>query len=61
MPYRPVHKNIPVLLRDGKPIAESMVILEYINETWPNNPLLSKDANERLAVQFWAKFIDEKV
>lgn len=59
--YNPVHKKIPVLVHDGKPVAESLIILEYIEETWKPNPILPEDPYERAQARFWAKFVDEKV
>lgn len=57
----PVHKKIPVLVHGDKPIAESLFILEYIDETWRENPLLPEDTYEKAMVRFWAKYVDEKV
>lgn len=59
--YNPVHKKVPVLVHNGKPIAESLVILEYIDETWQDNPILPADPYEKAMERFYTRLIDEKV
>ncbi|KAG1366450.1 Glutathione transferase GST 23 [Cocos nucifera] len=57
----PVHKKVPVLVVDGKPIAESLVILEFIEETWKEPPLLPEDPYKKAKVRFFADFIYQKI
>uniref|UniRef100_A0A7N2L9F8 Glutathione S-transferase n=1 Tax=Quercus lobata TaxID=97700 RepID=A0A7N2L9F8_QUELO len=58
----PVHKKVPVLVHNGKSIAESLVILEYIEECWNTTPkLLPEDPYQRAKLRFWANYYDQKV
>ncbi|XP_024990139.1 probable glutathione S-transferase [Cynara cardunculus var. scolymus] len=59
----PVHKKIPVLIHHGKPISESNIIVQYIDEAWQNKhpPLLPSDPYLKAQARFWADFVDKKI
>ncbi|KAI4302564.1 hypothetical protein MLD38_038293 [Melastoma candidum] len=58
----PVHKKIPVLIHNGKPVCESSLIVQYIDEVWnQESPLLPSDPYERAQVRFWVDLVDKKV
>ncbi|XP_042480459.1 glutathione transferase GST 23-like [Macadamia integrifolia] len=60
--YNPVYKKVPVLLHRQNPLAESIVILQYIDETWTQTyPLMPLDPYERALVRFWSHFSDDKL
>ncbi|XP_059648914.1 glutathione S-transferase U17-like [Cornus florida] len=57
----PVHKKIPVLIHDNKPICESLIIVQYIDEVWASGPsILPSDPYDLAISRFWGAYIDEK-
>ncbi|TKY56654.1 Glutathione S-transferase [Spatholobus suberectus] len=57
----PIHQKVPVLLHNDKPIAESAIIVSYIDEVWPSKSLLPTCAYDRAQARFWVDYIDKKV
>uniref|UniRef100_A0A0E0EZ11 glutathione transferase n=1 Tax=Oryza meridionalis TaxID=40149 RepID=A0A0E0EZ11_9ORYZ len=57
----PVHKKIPVLLHRGRPISESLVIVQYVDEVWPPPAsILPRDDPYAAAIhRFWGQYIDD--
>ena len=52
---------VPTLIHDGAPITESALILYYIDDTFPEPPMMPKSPRQRHRVRMYNKLIDEYV
>jgi glutathione S-transferase len=50
---------VPTLVHDGVPITESALILYYIDDAFPEPPLMPKEPQARHRVRMYNKLIDE--
>ena len=53
--------RIPVLIDDGLVLTDSTVIAEYLDEQYPEPPLLPADAKERARVRWLEEFADTRL
>jgi glutathione S-transferase len=61
--YLKINPNgvVPTLIHDGDPIIESSLILYYIDDAFPEPPLMPKNPRQRHRVRMYNKLIDEYV
>jgi glutathione S-transferase len=52
---------VPTLVHDGKPVVESTLICEYLDETFPTPSLVPASAYDRTQMRLWSKQIDEGI
>jgi len=50
---------VPTLVHDGKAIRESQVILEYLEDAFPDHPLRPESPYDKATMRLWTKLIDE--
>jgi glutathione S-transferase len=50
---------VPVLVHDGNIIVESSVICTYLDEVFPERPLMPKSPVERATTRLWCKLPDD--
>jgi glutathione S-transferase len=50
---------VPTLVHDGRIITESSIILYYLDDAFPEKPLMPKAPLDRVKVRMFNKFIDE--
>jgi glutathione S-transferase len=50
---------VPTLVHDGKPVIESTLICEYLDETFPQPRLIPADPWLQSRMRLWSKIVDE--
>eukprot|EP01130_Rhizamoeba_saxonica_P004355 TRINITY_DN1783_c0_g1_i1.p1 TRINITY_DN1783_c0_g1~~TRINITY_DN1783_c0_g1_i1.p1 ORF type:complete len:286 (-),score=56.84 TRINITY_DN1783_c0_g1_i1:49-906(-) len=52
---------VPGLDNKGESIWDSLIIMEYLDETYPEHPLLPNTPLQRAHQRYWSNFVTEKI
>ena len=52
---------VPTLVHDSKPVIESSIICEYLEDTYPDLQLRPESSYERSKMRYWMKHVDVKL
>jgi glutathione S-transferase len=52
---------VPTLVHDGRPVIESSIICEYLDEAFPDPGLKPPTAHQRAGMRLWMKHVDIKL
>jgi len=60
-PYLSLNPNgvVPTLVHDGAAIVDSTVIMEYLDEVWPEPSMVPKEAKARARMRAWLRYFEE--
>ena len=50
---------VPTLVHRGRPVIESSIIIEYVDDAFPETPLRPADPFARARMRLWTRFSDE--
>jgi glutathione S-transferase len=50
---------VPTLVHNGRPVIESSIIIDYIDDCVPEHPLKPADPYQRAQMRLWMKFSDD--
>ncbi len=50
---------VPTLVHDGRVVIESNIIIEYLDDAFPDRPLRPRDSWQRAKMREWLKWLDD--
>lgn len=55
------HGRVPLLIHGGFKLWESAIILEYLDEAFPDSPLMASEPQERAKARLWIDFANSRL
>jgi glutathione S-transferase len=52
---------VPSLIHDGEIVVESTLVCEYLDEMYPEKPLVPRSPHGRARMRLWSKLVDEHI